>query len=216
MEELIQNPGGDPDDIKASGFEIGALRDKLMEVLSKSGLEPNEANLKMITDKKVNLYYRGYIPKRIYGASNDLCSPVLFFPEKELGEYLEDLRVLVTLRDEPEDILRTNLKTTLISLYKKYSGESKVGNEVTLNDFTGRLTSECFKFDNPNHQFALNKIDNPKVKIETLKNFLDVLEKKYRNLESISKSNAYEFQFKRSAGSLGKNTYYWIPFEDTF
>jgi hypothetical protein len=216
LEDLINNPNTDPDEIKSSGFEIGALRDKLSEVLTRAGLEPNEENIKLITDRKVNLYVRGYIPKRIYGANNDLCSPVLFFPEKELGEYLEDLRTLVTLTNEPEDILRTRLKTTMISLYKKYSGESKVSDDITINDFVGSLTSECFKFDNPNHQFALNKINKPSVKIEVLRNFLEALEKKYRNLEAVSKSNAYEFQFKRSSASLGKNTYYWIPFEDTF
>ncbi|MBK6498609.1 MAG: hypothetical protein IPG00_10795 [Saprospiraceae bacterium] len=80
MEDLINNPNTDPDEIKSSGFEIGALRDKLSEVLTRAGLEPNEENIKLITDRKVNLYVRGYIPKRIYGANNDLCSPVLFFP----------------------------------------------------------------------------------------------------------------------------------------
>ncbi len=216
LEELINNPGKDTGDIKSSGFEIGALRDKINEVLTRAGLEPNEENLKMLTDRKVNLYVRGYMPKRIYGANYDLTSPVLFFPEKELGEYIEDLRTLVTLVNEPEDILRTRLKTTMISLYKKYSGESKVGDDITINDFVGSLTSECFKFDNPNHQFAINKIQKPSVKIEILRNFLEELEKKYRNLEAISKSSAYEFQFKRSTSGLGKNTYYWIPFEDTF
>jgi hypothetical protein len=216
LEELINKPGGDPDDIKSSGFEIGALRDKLNEVLTRAGLEPSEENLKMLTDRKVNYYLRGYIPKRIYGANFDLCSPVLFFPEKELGEYLEDLRTLVTLTNEPEDILRTRLKTTMISLYKKYSGESKVSDDITINDFVGSLTSECFKFDNPNHQFALNKINKPSVKIEVLRNFLEAFEKKYINLEAVSKSSAYEFKFKRSSASLGKNIYYWIPFEDTF
>ncbi|MBK7637039.1 MAG: hypothetical protein IPJ13_24265 [Saprospiraceae bacterium] len=95
-----------------------------------------------------------------------------------MGEYLEDLRTLVTLTNEPEDILRTRLKTTMISLYKKYSGESKVSDDITINDFVGSLTSECFKFDNPNHQFALNKINKPSVKIEVLRNFLEALEKK--------------------------------------
>ncbi|MBK8548454.1 MAG: hypothetical protein IPL63_14110 [Saprospiraceae bacterium] len=138
------------------------------------------------------------------------------FSRKELGEYLEDLRTLVTLVNEPDDVLRTRLKETLLSLYKKYSGDSKVGNDVTLNDFVGSLTGECFKFDNPNHEFALNKIDNPRVKIETLRNFLDSLEKKYRNLETITKMSSYEFKFRTKSGSLGRNQYYWIPFEDTF
>lgn len=216
LEELINNPSVDPGDIKSSGFEIGAVRDKLNEVLTRAGLEPSEENLKMLTDKKVSLYVRGYVPKQIYGANYDLCSPVLFFPEKELGEYLEDLRTLVTLTNEPEDILRTRLKTTLTSLYKKYSGESKVSGDLTLGDIRTMLAGECFKFDNSSHDFIIDKIQKPSVKIEVLRNFLEQLEIKYRNLEAVSKSSAYEFKFKRSSASLGKNTYYWIPFEDTF
>jgi hypothetical protein len=216
LEDLMGGEEYNPEDIRGAGFDRGALNDKLSQVLLKAGLEVSEENLSKLTDRKVNLYVKAYVPKKIYGANYDLCSPVLFFPEKELGEYLEDLRTLVTLVNEPDDVLRTRLKETLLSLYKKYSGDSKVGNDVTLNDFVGSLTGECFKFDNPNHEFALNKIDNPRVKIETLRNFLDSLEKKYRNLETITKMSSYEFKFRTKSGTLGKNQYYWIPFEDTF
>ena len=206
----------DPDAIKGTGFDVGSLRDKLAQVLTKAGIEVNEENLAKLTDRKVNLYIKAFVPKRIFGADYSLCSPVLFFPEKELGEYLDELRALITLSDEPDDVLRTKLKETLLTLYKKYSGEKKVAGDVTLNDFASTLVGEGFSFSNPSHEFALNKIDNPKVKIETLRNFLEQLEKKYRNLEALTKYNDFEFKFKSKTGSLGKNQYYWIPFEDTF
>jgi hypothetical protein len=123
---------------------------------------------------------------------------------------------LITLSDEPDDVLRTKLKETLLTLYKKYYGEKKVAGNITLNDFAATLVGEGFTFSNPSHEFALNKIDNPRVKIETLRNFLEQLEKKYRNLEALTKYNDFEFKFKSKTGSVGKNQYYWIPFEDTF
>ncbi len=206
----------DESDVEGSGFSVGALQDRLSMILQKAGMEASEENLKKLTDRKVNLYVQAYVPKRIYGASNDLCSPVLFFPEKELGEYLNDLRSLVTLVNEPDDVLRTKLKEALLSLYKKYSGDNKIGNDVTLNDFRAKLVGECFKFENENHNFVLNKIDNPRVKTETLRSFLNELEKKYRKLENLTKNAGYEFKFKTKGGNLGRNQYYWIPFEDTF
>ena len=204
-----------------AGFpESGVTRqisDNLIEILTKHGIDPTEENLNTIRDRKVPLFVRAYVPKRIYGASHDLCSQVLLFSEKELAEYLEDIRSLVaSLDNEPDDILRTRLKETLLTLYKKYSGETKVGNDVTLNDFVGFLTRECFKFHNQIPQFTINNMDNPKVKIETLRNFLNELEKKYRNLESISKMSNYEFKFQKKSGASVRNQYYWIPLEDTF
>ncbi|MBK8548455.1 MAG: hypothetical protein IPL63_14115 [Saprospiraceae bacterium] len=163
--------------IPASGVSR-RISDNLIEILKKHGIDPTEENLNTIRDGKVPLFVRAYVPKKIHGASHDLCSQVLLFSEKELAEYLEDMRSLVaSLDNKPDDILRTRLKETLLTIYKKYSGETKVGNDVTLNDFVGALTVECFKFDKPNHEFVLKQVDNPRVKIETLRNFLDGLEK---------------------------------------
>lgn len=66
------------DEIMGSGFESGALKEKLARILQKSGLELTEENLKLLTDRKVKLYVKAFVPKKISGANFDLCSPVLF------------------------------------------------------------------------------------------------------------------------------------------
>jgi len=213
LEDLMINP--DLPDVPGDGFEKGALFDMLREVLKKSGMEPTEENLKKILDRKVPLYVRAYVPKRISGASHDLCSQVLFFPEKELADYMNDLRSMVALKDQPEDQLRTGLKNVMLSIYNKYTGNKKIDKNLTIEQFFGVLHGECFILNESKHKFAINSIDNPRVKIEQLRNFLDDLQKTYENLELLTKDNSYEFKFV-TRGRLGQTTYYWIPIEDTF
>lgn len=213
LEDLMQNP--DLPDVPGDGFEKGALFDLLREVLKKSGMEPTEDNLNKILDRKVPLYVRAYVPKKIHGASFDLCSQVLFFPEKELADYMNDLRSMVALKDQPEDQLRTGLKNVMLSIYNKYTGNKKIDKGITIEQFFGVLHGECFILNENKHMFAVNSIDNPRVKIEQLRNFLDDLQKTYENLELLTKDNSYEFKFI-TRGRLGQNTYYWIPIEDTF
>lgn len=204
------------DEIVGGGFELGALKEKLSRILQKSGLDLTEENLKLLTDRKVKLYVKAFVPKRISGANFDLCSPVLFFPEAELGDYLSDLRAITALQGETDDVLRQRLKEALLSLYNKYAGNKKAMKDADMNDLRTMLVGEGFKFDNQTHNFVLNRIDNPRVKIETLRGFLDELTKKHRKLENMTKDNSYEFKFRTKSGSIGRNIYYWIPFEDTF
>lgn len=204
------------DEMAGANFNFASLQDKIGRILKLGNIDPTPENLKKLTERKVRLYIRAYVPKKIYGANHNLCSPVLFFPEKELGDYINELRNLTSLKDQPEDILRIRLKESLQTLFNKYAGNKKMPKDADLNKLREMLVGEGFKFENTTHNFVINKIDNPKVSLDQIRGFLDALESKYIKLENMTKDNKYEFKFKTRSGSVGSNNYYWIPFEDTF
>jgi hypothetical protein len=204
------------DEMAGANFNFASLQDKIGRILKTGNIDPTPDNLKKLTERKVRLYIRAYVPKKIFGANHNLCSPVLFFPEKELGDYINELRNLTSLKDQPEDILRTRLKESLQTLFNKYAGNKKMPKDADLNKLREMLVGEGFKFENSTHNFVINKIDNPKVSLDQIRGFLDALETKYIKLENMTKDNKYEFKFKTRSGSVGSNNYYWIPFEDTF
>ncbi len=204
------------DEMAGANFNFASLQDKIGRILKIGNIDPTPENLKKLTERKVRLYIRAYVPKKIFGANHNLCSPVLFFPEKELGDYINELRNLTSLKDQPEDILRTRLKESLQTLFNKYAGNKKMPKDADLNKLREMLVGEGFKFENSTHNFVINKVDNPKVSLDQIRGFLDALETKYIKLENMTKDNKYEFKFKTRSGSVGSNNYYWIPFEDTF
>jgi hypothetical protein len=214
LENIMTNP--QLPEVPGDGFEKGALFDLLSEVLKRSGMEPTEQNLKKILERKIPLYVRAYVPKRIPGAQHNLCSQVLFFPERELADYMNDLRSMVALKNQPEFELRTGLKNVMLSIYNKYSGNKKIDRNLTVKEFFAALHGEGFNIENSKHDFAVNRIDSQRgVTVNQLREFLEDLQKTYENLELLTKDNSYEFKFV-TRGRLGQNTYYWIPIEETF
>lgn len=214
LNDIISGKG--INDVHASEFAPAVL-DIIMKICEKANVPIDKESIRKISSKKVNFYVKAYMPKKISGAIHELCKPVLFFPENELKDYLDDLQQITALQNEPDDILRTRLKEALMSLYYKYAGQ-KARKDTDLSDLIEMLAGEGFKLKEiPNHNFVLNQLDNPRVKIETIRNFIDALSLKYYNMENMRKDNSYEFKFSSELNNqVSRQTYYWIPLSDTF
>jgi hypothetical protein len=85
-----------------------------------------------------------------------------------------------------------------------------------MEDLVNALVGEGFDIVLETSNFKLKNIDNPRVKIETIRSFVNEIDNTYRGLEAMTKDNSYEYKFRTKSGGLRRNTYYWIDFADTW
>ncbi len=207
--------------IEGKSFETsaGSLSPEITKILeaamTKKSLDKDV--IKKLLGDKYKLYTEIYFPARISGAEFPTISYVLFMPESELEDYIQQLHKLSIAADLEPSAQREELYNTLVQLTNQYSGNDFNKNNIK-NVSLSELSSKMQGLKNEGlganrlFDFKLGDIKNDRVmKDDKVANFIADIVKKRSELEKIrSLKGKYEFSYTSK-----DNIYYWIPLELT-
>lgn len=198
---------------KSNGSFTEAIMYKLQEAYKNSGRVLDDNEKKALLESNLQLYIEAYSPKVISGANNPMYKPVMFFPKSELSDYIVDLQRISSVKTRPSDQRRKALYDALLSLFERFAIENRRGRtarEPDLNQLMEMLAGNGLEISNRKN-FLLRSIRSEKDFPESdLNNFINDIDLKVKKLEGIIRGD-YQFKYEKEG-----NTYYWIPFEDSF
>ena len=192
-----------------------AVFDKINEIMKRSKASLSQSQKESLISKNLRFYTDAYTPRKIAGAKYEMYSPVLFFPKRELDDYIDDLRKISAVQDMPDDEKRKALKDALISLFEKFAAEGKnkkgISKESDLAALSMMLIGNGIPIK-PKTNFIIRDItDRRQVPESTVNGFVQDINEKIIKLEGIIRSGSYKYKYVSSG-----NEYFWIPFESTF
>ena len=206
--------------IKGNSFEnsAGSLAAPMAKFLKEiMGDKLDKDVIKKLLREKYKLYTEVYLPAHIKGAEYPTTSYVLFMPNDELSDYINQLDKLAVAADMDISKQRIELYNTLVDLLNQYTGFDMSKKEIknaTLDDLRNKMQGlskegvSLTGFQN----FRLADIrDDRRMSDEKVYEFVDNVLSKLKRLKKIlSLKGKYEFSYTSEL-----NTYFWIPVEYT-
>ncbi len=174
--------------------------------------ESVKKDLVLITQEKLKLYHKIFLPRKILGARYDPFSFVVFMPESELRVYAFQLKKLKNSMTESMDEIRESLYDTFEEMMVRLAGE-KIDNEGIEKSSIDQLRALMNGIEDEGYyigdklNFDLGDIKNPKIMSdERIYDLGDRIQEKYQIINGIlNQGNKYEFSY-----TVNGNTYYWI------
>lgn len=206
--------------IKGNSFKnsAGSLAAPMAKFLKEiMGNKLDKGVIKKLLKEKYKLYTEVYLPVHIRGAKYPTTSYVLFMPEDELTNYIDQLNKLAVAADMDISKQRIELYNTLIQLLNQYTGFDMSKKEVknaTLDDLRNKmqgLTKEGVQLSGFQNFRLADIRDDRKMSDDEVYYFVEAIVNKLKRLNKIlGQKSKYEFSYTSEL-----NTYYWIPVEYT-
>jgi len=200
---------------KNSAGSLAAPMAKFLKEIMGDKLDKN--TIKKLLKEKYKLYTEVYLPVQIEGAEYPTTSYVLFMPEDELTNYIDQLNKLAVAADMDISKQRIELYNTLVQLLNQYTGFDMSKKEVknaTLNDLRNKmqgLTKEGVQLGGFQNFRLADIRDDRKMSDDEVYQFVETIVDKLKRLNKIlGMKGKYEFSYTSEL-----NTYYWIPVEYT-
>lgn len=172
---------------------------------------------KKVLDEKIKLYSKLYLPLKTIDNPNPY-KYVVFMPQAELEDYIENIKQLDRVMNSPSNILRVQLYNTCVTLLQKLTGDRLSMKEVDkkglddLRKLMAGIEGEGFDIKDKLNISIVDIQDKKKFSDENLQKLTKTISLKLNELTAISrKGKDYPFAY-----SVGDAVYYWLDLDLLF
>lgn len=217
MNKVIED--GASFDAFSAGALAPAAASEIVKLLKSNKQSWEEEDLKKLAKNKYQLYKEVFFPKMINGATYPPHSFVLFMPEDDLEQYLNQIEsISYSFHAKGTNELRQEIFNMFIDLLKYYTGNENVKelrkkSTEDVRRLMQGISDEGLDLSQAQDFVILDVMNTKRMNDEKLRKFAErIIENAGKLKRIINKGKSYEFSYNPGGG----NTYFWIPIEWTF